>query len=72
MREVITSYLLPENAVDETNGKVTAYADYKSFEELRDYRAKRDVSADRLKQRDEDLYDDLKSHVIEYVNVEWI
>ena len=72
MHEVITSYLLPENAVDERNGQITAYSDYKSFEELHDYRAKGDVSAYRLKQRDEDLYDDLKSHVIEYVNVDWI
>jgi hypothetical protein len=72
MHEVITSYLLPENAVDERNGQITAYSDYKSFEELLDYRAKRDVSADKLKQRDKNLYDDLKSHVIEYVNVDWI
>lgn len=72
MLEVITSYLLPENAVDERNGQITAYSDYKSFEELRDHKAKRDVSSDRLKRWDKDLYDDLKSHVIEYVNVDWI
>lgn len=72
MLEVITSYLLPENSVDERNGQITAYSDYKSFEELRDYKAKRDVSSDRLKRWDKDLYDDLKSHVIEYVNVDWI
>ena len=72
MLEVITSYLLPENSVDERNGQITAYSDYKSFEELRDYKAKRDVSSDRLKRLDKDLYDDLKSHVIEYVNVDWI
>ena len=72
MLEVVTSYLLPENSVDERNGQITAYSDYKSFEELRDYKAKRDVSSDRLKRWDKDLYDDLKSHVIEYVNVDWI
>lgn len=72
MLEVITSYLLPENSVDERNGQITAYSDYKSFEELRDYKAKRDVSSDRLKRWDKDLYDDLKSHVIECVNVDWI
>ena len=73
MREVITSYLLPENAVDETNGQVTAYTDYKSFKELHDYQAKRDVSAYELKQSDKDLYNDLKSYyVIEHVNVDWI